>query len=385
MLFKDIIGQSRIKQQLITAVNENRVSHAQLFLGPEGCGNLAMALAFAQYINCENKTEDDSCGKCSSCLKAQKFIHPDIHYTFPFIFSKEDKKELCADWLTEWREFLHKTPYGSYNEWIKSISSDNKQGNINVKECSDLLRRLSFKNFESPYKVQILWLPEFLGNEGNRLLKIIEEPYDNTLFLLVAIDQERIINTIMSRVQIVKFNRLSDEQMVIALQSKFALEPYQAKKIAAMSEGNFNAATLFVEIHEDLNTAMVRDWMEAAYRKNIKSLFAWNDKFLKLGREQQKNFFQYCLHFFREILLIEAGAAEISKLTDEELKTAQGLGKTLGIDRITQILELFDKSIYFVERNVNARILITYISITLLKQFKTDTINQRPFFEKWAF
>ncbi|MFI5171292.1 MAG: ATP-binding protein [Chitinophagales bacterium] len=381
MLFKDIIGQSRIKQQLLTAVAENRVSHAQLFLGPEGCGNLAMALAFAQYINCENKT-DDACGKCASCIKAQKFIHPDIHYTFPFI--KSDKKELCADWLPEWREFLQKTPYASYNEWIKFIEPDNKQGNITAKECSDILRRLSLKNYESPYKVQILWLPEFLAGEGNRLLKIIEEPYDNTLFLLVANDQERIINTILSRVQILKFNRLTDEQMVIARLAKFNLEPHQAKKIAAMSEGDFNAATLLVEVHEDMNTALIRDWMEAAYRRNIKSLFAWNDKFLKLGREQQKNFFRYCLHFFREILLIEAGAAEISKLTDEELKTAKGLGTVLGVDRITEILELFDKSIYFVERNVNARVLITYISITLLKQFETEKINRRPFFEKWA-
>ncbi|MBK9455926.1 MAG: hypothetical protein IPO24_10235 [Bacteroidetes bacterium] len=347
MLFKNVIGQTRIKLQLTKGVADNRVSHAQLFLGPEGSGNLAMALAYSQYINCENKqtvaTEDgtvhgDSCGTCPSCLKAQKFIHPDIHFTFPFV--KTDKKEVCADWMVEWRQFMLNTPYGGYNEWITQIiEGENKQGNITARECQEIMRRLSLKNYRSTYKIIILWLPEYLGNEGNRLLKILEEPPENTVFI---------------------------------------------KKIAALSDGNFNEATQLIDIHEDANTTMIREWMEACYRHNVKALFAWNDRFVKMGREQQKNFFQYCLHFFREVLLLEAGAGSLSKLSDAELKTAEGLGKVLGVDRITFILELFDKCIYFVERNVNAKIMMTFVSVTLLKQFQSNSINTRPFYEKWS-
>lgn len=382
MFFKDVTGHNNLKLQLIKGLNENRVSHAQLFLGPEGCGNLVMALAYAQFINCENRTETDSCGACPSCIKSQKFIHPDIHYTFPFV--KVEKKELCADYMVEWREFLQKTPYANYNHWIKQIAAENKQGNITSKECSDILRRLSMKNFEATYKVLILWLPEFLEKEGNRLLKIIEEPPDNTVFLLVANDQERVLSTIMSRLQIVKFNRLTDEEIMGSLKDKFGIGDQQAKKIAALSDGDFNEASQLVEMQEDGDGMLIREWMEVCYRQNIKGLYAWNDKFVKQGRENQKNFFQYCLHFFREILLIEAGAVSISRLTDAELKTAAGLGKLLGIEKITHILELFDKSIYFVERNVNPKILITYVSITLLKQFQPNYNYREPFFEKWS-
>ncbi len=384
MFFKDVTGHIKIKQQLIKAVHENRVSHAQLFLGPEGCGNLVMALAYAQFINCENRTEDDSCGKCPNCIKSQKFIHPDIHYTFPFVKIEKEKKELSADYMPEWREFLKKTPYANYNHWISSIAAENKQGNITAKECSDILRRLNMKNFEATYKVLILWLPEFLEKEGNRLLKIIEEPPDNTVFLLVANDQERVLNTIMSRLQIVKFNRLTDGEIIGSLMDKFHIPEAQAKKIAALSDGDFNEAAQLVEMQEDGEGILIREWMEVCYRQNVKGLYAWNDKFVKQGRENQKNFFQYCLHFFREILLVEAGAASISKLTDAELKTAAGLGKLLGVDKITRILELFDKSIYFVERNVNPKILITYVSITLLKQFQPNYNYREPFFEKWS-
>lgn len=392
MFFKDVIGQNRIKLQLTKGVRDNRVSHAQLFLGVEGSGNLAMGLAYAQFINCEDKrlpelgdesSIGDSCGVCPSCIKAKKFIHPDIHYTFPFI--KNDKKDACADYMVEWRQFLSTTPYGSYNDWISQIvDGENKQGNITAKECQEIMRRLSLKNFESPYKVIILWLPEYLGNEGNRLLKILEEPPDNTVIILIANDQERIINTILSRVQIVKFSRLFDTEMIDAIVEKLGLPLPQAKKIAALSEGNFNEAIQLIDIHEDANTALIREWMEACYRQNIKNLFAWNDRFVKLGREQQKNFFQFCLHFFREILLIETGASSLSKLSDAELKTAEGLGKVLGVARITIILELFDKCIYFVERNVNAKIMMTYVSVTLLKQFQSKSINTRPFYEKWT-
>ncbi len=384
MFFSDVIGQQQIKEQLIRSVQQNRVSHAQLFLGPEGCGNLAMALAFAQYLNCEDKQENDSCGRCPSCTKAQKFIHPDIHFAFPII--NLDKRETSGDWMQEWRIFLNTNAYADYNDWITQIDAENKQGNITAKECLDIIRKLTLKTFESTYKILILWLPEFLAKEGNRLLKIVEEPPDNTVFLFIANDQELIINTILSRMQIVKFPRLQESEIATALAQRIGIEILQAKKIAALSEGNFNEACKVATMHEDGNTAFLREWMEACYRKNVKELFKWNEQFVKMGREYQKNFFQYCLHFYRQILLIEIGVRQLSNLTEAEHKMAEGLGKELGRHKITAIIELLDKSIYFVERNANAKILINYISISIMKHFnRSIQSTKRPFFENWAF
>ncbi|MBC8046251.1 MAG: hypothetical protein H7Y00_05605, partial [Fimbriimonadaceae bacterium] len=313
MQFKNIIAQEHIKAQLIKTVQENRVSHAQLFLGPEGCGNLAMALAYAQYINCENKTEADSCRICSSCIKSEKFIHPDIHFTFPFI--NADKKEKCADWLPEWRIFMTNSIYGNYNDWIQQIEAENKQGNINAKECTDILHRLSFKTFESPYKILILWLPEFLEKEGNRLLKIVEEPPENTVFLFVAHDADKIINTILSRLQLVKFPRLNDYAIALQIEKQFNLTSQQSKQIAAMSDGSYRDAMNLLDFtdpeNESENTIILRSWMEHIYRRNVKELFTWNDEFAKWGRENQKNFFYYCIHFYREIILLQAGAGTL--------------------------------------------------------------------------
>lgn len=391
MFFRDVIGHTAIRRQLVRAVEENRVSHAQLFLGPEGSGNLAMALAFAQFINCENKQEvtladgspsSESCGMCASCTKTAKVIHPDIHYMFPYI--KDDDHELCADWMQEWRNFVIQSPYGNYNHWISSLTDTNKQGNITAKECQDLLRRLSMKNFEGMYKVVVLWLPEYLSNEGNRLLKILEEPPDNTVFLLVGHDPDRILNTILSRVQIVKFPRLTDDEVAGYLKEKLQLSHNQAVTIAALAGGDLWEAVSLIDMHEDTNTTMIREWMEACYRRNLKQLFAWNDRFLKLGREQQKNFFRYCLHFFREVLLIEAGAGDLARLTDAERKTAEGLGRVLGVERLTVMLELFDKCIYFVERNVNGKIMMSYVSVTLLRQFSNKNQSTQPFYDRWA-
>ncbi len=384
MLFSEVIGQQKIKEQLIRSVQQNRVSHAQLFLGPEGCGNLAMALAFAQYLNCEDKQENDSCGRCPSCTKAQKFIHPDIHFTFPII--NLDKRETSGDWMQEWRVFLNANPYADYNDWITHIDAENKQGNITAKECMDIARKLTLKTFESTFKILILWLPEFLAKEGNRLLKIVEEPPDNTVFLFVANDQEQIINTILSRMQIVKFPRLQESEIATALAKRLGIEILSAKKIAALSEGNFNEACKVATMHEDGNTAILREWMDACYRQNVKELFKWNEQFVKMGREYQKNFFQYCLHFYRQILLIELGVKQLSSLSEAEHKMAEGLGKVLGRDKITAIIELLDKSIYFVERNANAKILINYVSISTMKHFnKQINSTRRPFYEKWAF
>jgi len=212
MYFKDIPGKEAEKQFLLKNVKEDRLAHAQLFLGRTGSGQLSLALAYASYILCTNRKEKDSCGECSACLKSHKFIHPDVHFSFPVVKkdSKKRNETTSNDFLKEWRSILEKNPYLDMQTWLHSLNLENGQGNINVKECVEIVKKLGLKTFESEYKVLIMWMPEYLRNEGNRLLKLIEEPPENTIIILVAEKQDAILNTILSRVQLLKVNPFSD-------------------------------------------------------------------------------------------------------------------------------------------------------------------------------
>ncbi|RZK65896.1 MAG: hypothetical protein EOO92_25830, partial [Pedobacter sp.] len=236
MQFKDVVGQEDIKVHLINTVKSDRISHAQLFLGPEGSGSLALAFAYAQFISCENKQETDSCGECASCRKYQKLIHPDLHFSYPF-FAKH-KEDTALTFIEEWRKAFLANPYLSLDEWREQLSADNKQANINIAECHSIIQKLSLKPFESEYKVLIMWLPEFLEKEGNSLLKIIEEPSHKTLFLLVAQNQDQLLNTILSRTQIVKVPKQKNQDVCEFLTTKHQVSEDKAKQIAYLSNGN---------------------------------------------------------------------------------------------------------------------------------------------------
>ncbi|HHS96139.1 MAG TPA: hypothetical protein ENJ45_06070, partial [Phaeodactylibacter sp.] len=217
MLFDQVIGHRTLKAQLCRMAQNAQIPHAQIFFGPEGCGKLALALAFAQYVLCKNKSEADACGQCSACIKAEKLIHPDIHFSFPTVGTKMTSNH----YLPQWRDALSQNPYLHANQWLQFIGAENKQGNINVDECNNIIKKLSLKTFEADYKIMIIWLPEYLGKEGNRLLKLIEEPPEKTLFILVAENQERILPTILSRCQLLKVYALSDDEIKSALQQKY--------------------------------------------------------------------------------------------------------------------------------------------------------------------
>src|SRR6201991_2854654 len=236
MQFKHIIGQEAVKQRLINTVNENRVSHAQLFLGPEGSGNLALAVAYAQYLSCEDKQADDSCGECSSCRKYQKLMHPDLHFSYPFFAKHKDDNALT--FIEQWREAFLANPYLSLDTWRGYLDAENKQANINIAECHQIIKKLSFKPFESLYKILILWLPEYLDKEGNALLKIIEEPQPNTLFILVAQNQDQILNTILSRTQLVKIPPLSYSNISEFMVAHHNQTEQAASQISYLSNGN---------------------------------------------------------------------------------------------------------------------------------------------------
>src|SRR6185503_7487987 len=250
MQFRDIVGQDAVKQRLLSSVKENRVSHAQLFLGPGGSGSLPLAVAYGQYLSCEDKQPDDSCGVCSSCRKYQKLMHPDLHFSYPF-FAKH-KEDTAITFIEQWREAFLNNPYLNLDTWREYLDAENKQANINIAECHQIIKKLSFKPFESPYKVLILWLPEYLDKEGNALLKIIEEPQPNTLFLLVAQNQDQILNTILSRTQLIKIPALGFNEIRDHLVEKHNQTIEAASQIAYLCNGNL--ADALAMLTDDTNS-----------------------------------------------------------------------------------------------------------------------------------
>jgi len=240
MLFKEIIGQEEVKKRLINAVKENRISHAQLFLGKEGFGTLALAIAYAQYICCENKLANDSCGVCSSCIKYQKLVHPDLHFVFPVATNAVVKKKPISNhFLPQWRASLLNDYYLSYKSWQEKIETGNKQLLITKDESIDILKKLNLKTYESAYKIMIIWYPEkFNIASANKLLKILEEPPEKTLFILVAQETEKIINTILSRTQLIKINQINAVALQQAIIKKYQLTEDEALSIAKLADGN---------------------------------------------------------------------------------------------------------------------------------------------------
>lgn len=380
MQFKEVIGQTEVKLKLIGMVSAGRVPHALLLLGPEGNGNLALALATAQFIQCENKTEDDSCGICSACLKNQKFIHPDLHFTFPVI--KPEKKTspaVSADFIVEWRSALQQNVYMSYYDWMQNIGAENKQGNITAEECRQIIHQLNLKTYESGYKIQIIWLTEFLGNEGNILLKVLEEPPPNTIFILIAENGEMILNTIISRVQILKVNQIEDEDIKLALLHKFEMDEGSAKRISRMADGNFNAALSMTD-GENVNDKTLRTWLLCCYSlklkpssDNTKSLIDWVEDFSKAGRENQKLFLKYALFFLRECAMISLiGNSE--KLDGEELAFATKFSKLLHPAQTETMAKIFNRMYYHIERNANPKILFMSNSFKVASVFKNEEV-----------
>ncbi len=366
MLFNQVLGQSAVKKQLINMAAKDRLPHAQIFLGPEGCGKLALAIAIAQYTLCHNKQAEDSCGTCPACNKVSKLIHPDLHFSFPTIGSKA----ISTQFLKEWRTAVEENPYMNINQWLQCLDAENKQGNITKDECVQIVKKLSLKKFEGSYKILIMWLPEHLGKEGNRLLKLIEEPPEDTLFILVAENQEKILNTILSRCQLVKINRLEDEQISQALIRDYAQEETQAKQIAYLADGNFNESKILIENNKNDQAALFLSWMRISYKGNGAEMVKWVDEFAGIGRENQKHFLKYGLHFLREYMILKMTNQTNIRLQASELEAAQKLSKIIDFYQIEEISKLFNNSAYYIERNANPKALFLDASIQLNKILK---------------
>ncbi|OYX93368.1 MAG: hypothetical protein B7Y76_11835, partial [Sphingobacteriia bacterium 35-40-5] len=372
MLFQEVIGQNAIKEQLIQSVFENRVSHAQLFLGPEGSGSFALALAYAQFISCTERTERDSCGICASCRKYNKLIHPDLHFSYPF-FRGGEKEDSMAD-LGEWRDLVLSNPYFNLDEWRLRLDAQNKQPNINKAECLNILHRLSLKAFESEYKTMIIWLPEYLKNEGNRLLKTLEEPANKTLIILVAQNQDQILNTIISRTQLVKIPALKNEDIVQYLTENKDISETQASRIAYLSDGNMQAALnlLKEDDHDDFRN--FTGWMRMTFADKGAQIIDFVDELSKLGRENQKNMLRYGVQLIRECIMMMSGAESLVHLPSAELDFVKNFSKHLDLAKCEALVNELEKAHYHIERNANPKILFLDVSLQFVKILKFNTL-----------
>jgi DNA polymerase-3 subunit delta' len=373
MQFKEIIGQESLKQQLIQTVVENRVSHAQLFLSAEGSGALPLAIAYAQYINCQNRTPTDSCGECSSCRKYERYIHPDLHFSYPFFASASVK--IAVDVLEEWRSLLLEDPYFNLDIWRSKLSADNKQANINIAECHDIIKKLSYKAFEAETKVLIMWLPEFLDREGNALLKIIEEPPANTLFILVAQNQEQILSTILSRTQIVKIPKLPDLEIENYLINKAQLAPNQATEFSFLADGNLIEAKALLNDTPNNNAGYFAEWLRMGFGNKVPAMISFTETAASWGRENQKNFLKYGINFLRECSLLISGADDLVKLPHQTLEVAVKLStNVLNLAMVEALIAELEKAHYHIERNANPKILFLDVSLQLVKIIKFKTL-----------
>ena len=373
MLFSEIVGHDDLKKRLIKSVNENRVAHAQLFVGTEGSGKMALAIAYAQYINCQNRTESDSCGVCPSCKKYMSLSHPDLHFIFPTATNKSVKKDPESDlFLAEWREYFSDCQgYVNLSEWFDKLDIENKQGIINVRDASTVIRKLSFKSYESEYKVVILWMPEKLNVfSANKLLKLIEEPPEKTLFLLVAENQEEVLSTIRSRCVLVKVPRLDTAVIKDALVEKCGCSEQLALDAATMSNGSWPLAKRF---SNDIDNEMLyadtfRKWMRYCFKGAVPELIDFVANEIKgLGREKQKALLEYGLNIFHCSLLINNNISSAVMLTSAEKTFAQNFAPYINMKNVTQICALFEESINQIVRNANAQLVFMDDSLKMSK------------------
>ena len=377
MLFEDILGQAYIKKHLTQSVDNGRIPHAQLFVGPEGSGTLPMAIAYAQYILCANTNGENNTGNQTCNLKFTNFSHPDLHFAFPVTTSDKAKSRAVSNnYMEEWRQMLKEQPYGNLFDWYKLLGVDNKQGQIGVDEALEIVKSLSLKSYEGGYKVMLIWMAEKMNITcANKLLKLIEEPPKKTVFILIAEEEEQIIKTIKSRCQLLHFPPLSENEIKQGLIKSYGLDESVAIKIAHQSNGNFNkACDLIYQDSEDVQfEKWFVIWIRTAFRAKgnksvIHDLISWSDDIAKTGRETQKQFLHFCLNFFRQALLLNYSASELVYL---EPKTdsfkLEKFAPFVHNDNILEISEALQDAIYHIERNGNSKIILTDLSIKLTR------------------
>ena len=377
MKFSDIIGQTHLKNHLIQSATSGRVPHAQLFIGPDGSGTLPMAIAYAQYLLCKNVGEENSGGNDACNLKFKNLVHPDLHFVYPVATTDAVKKNATSDQFADlWRSFLNEQPYGNLFDWYQYIDIKNKQGQIGVDEAQEVLKKLALKSFEGGYKIMLIWMADKMNTEAsNKLLKLLEEPPAKTVFILLAENEKNILQTILSRCQVLKFNPLNAKEIEEALLENEKCERHEAALIARQAQGNYNKALQLIK-NKDNGLPFEKwfvQWVRAAFRAKgnaavIQELIEWSEELAALGRESQKQFLEFCIEIFRQSLLLNYKTPDLVyyQTTVDSFKLEKFAPFVNGAN-INEIFEELSDAIYHIERNGNAKMIFTDLSIKLTR------------------
>jgi DNA polymerase-3 subunit delta' len=373
MKFRDIIGQEQLKNRLIRSVQSGQTPHAQLFHGKEGVGALPLAIAYAQYLNCTNKEAGDSCGNCPSCIKYNKLTHPDLHFVFPIVKKKKssgssEKDTVCDDYISEWRKFLNRNIYFKLSSWLTEIGADNAQGTIYTAESNNILKKLNLKIYEAEYKIMIIWLPEKMQEEcSNKLLKIIEEPYDKTVFLLVSENPDRILETIRSRSQSLHIPPIDEISLAKAISEKYNLSGEEMDSVVHLSNGSYLKAEEILENNAenddflDLFTTIMRN----CWTRNIKNMKTKGDYFASMGREWQKNFLAYAQHMIRENFVYRLQSKELNYMNSAESDFSVKFSTYVNERNIIELMDELELAERHIEQNVNPKMIFLDLSMKI--------------------
>lgn len=373
MQFKDTIISDEVKKELISEVKSDRISHAQMFIGPEGSGKLPMAIAFAQYLMCENPGDDDSCGTCDNCQKIDHLAHPDLHFSFPVVISKTNKVAVSDDRRQEWNEMILRKKYFNVNQWQEFLGEEGKNAIIGTDESRQILKKLSLKSYSGKYKIMIIWLPEAMNNTcANKLLKILEEPPEKTIFLLVSDNQESLLPTILSRTQFIRVPAIATAIIENYLVESHGVSQEVAHSVAALSQGNIIEAIQLIEgdnshhIYFDLFVKLMR----AAYSVKPNELIAVSEEIAQLDKQKQKNFLKYGLHIFRESIISNYMKGKLINVRADEKQFLDKFARFINNQNIVELSQEFNSAHYHLERNANPKILFTDLVIKLTKLIK---------------
>ncbi|MDH6342292.1 DNA polymerase-3 subunit delta' [Parabacteroides sp. PFB2-12] len=358
MYFKDIIGQQEVKNRLMQSARSGIVPHAQLFTENGGAGAFPLALAYARYLNCQARGAEDACGKCPSCLKFNELAHPDLHFVFPIISKKEKKKEVCDDYITEWREFLSGRPYFSLDDWLNEMDAGNSQALIYSKESDEIVRKLSLKIYEADYRILFVWLPEKLHPTcANKLLKIIEEPPTNTVILMISETPDLILGTILSRAQRIHVRPIRTEAIAQALEQLYHLESQDATQIAHLADGNFLQAIEAISMGEENQFFLeqFKGMMRNSWSRNVKGMKEMADVMAGIGRERQKNYLAYCQHLIRENFVYRFQAPEMNYMNKEESQFSVNFSPFVNERNVFDLMDELAKAERHITQNVNSK------------------------------
>lgn len=371
MFFKDVIGQEPVKQRLISEVCGAHIPHARLFCGPSGAGKLPLALAYARYLCCRNRGETDACGTCPSCVKWNKLVHPDVHFVFPIV--KKGKREVCDDFIAEWRRQLLDTPYFTLNHWLDTLDAENGQALIYARESDEILRKLSLKSTEGGYKVCIVWMAEKMHPVcANKLLKLLEEPPAQTLFLLLSENPDIILPTILSRTQTLRVPRLEEPEIAGALQRKYGVRPNDSLTLAHLANGSFINALETIHLNEE--NELYFEWfvslMRLSYQRKIREMKQWSEQLAGIGRERQKNFLAYAQRMIRENFIHNFHRREMNYMTVQEQDFASRFAPFVNERNVQGIMNELAEAQTHIEQNVNARMVFFDFALKMIMLLK---------------